>query len=81
MCPFETELCVSIPQLITGISEHLQEKKGNILVCVGVASNSQFHAEQVVNNESSLMVSSVNAIWRKRRSSALCLFGGQRWMI
>lgn len=36
----------------------------------GVASNSLLHAEQVVNNESSAMVSSVNAIWKKSRSDA-----------
>lgn len=46
------------------------QKKGNISVHVGVASNSLFHAEQVVNNESSLTVSSVNAIWKKSRSVA-----------
>lgn len=37
---------------------------------VGVVSNLLFHAEQVVNNESSLMVSSVNAIWKKSRTVA-----------
>ncbi len=37
---------------------------------VGVTPNLLFRAEQVVNNESSLMVSSVNAIWKKSRSVA-----------
>lgn len=45
-------------------------RKGIFWSMWGVASNSLLHVEQVVNNESSLMVSSVNAIWKKSRSGA-----------
>lgn len=67
---------VYVLRLVKGISERPEEREysGARGRCLPILA---LHAEQVVNNEPSLMVSSVNAIWK--RSSSVCR--EQRWMI
>lgn len=67
---------VYVLHLVKGISERPEEREFSAACgcCLPILA---FHAEQVVNNETSLMVSSVNAIWKRSRS--VCR--EQRWMI